>query len=348
MAHCLLRGKNLVETIHLNLPSYDNLRRVYCRYSYDKKEKKDVFAGIDMGRPVWESFPTSPDDSASVFNATKTYLGRLIPISRWILLLKDSDQMYCCNGFKYDTHKDGFPAEPTAAVRLITKKNKKGGETTERRVVGINPEKATWRELSALLVKRAADGLGGPLAMANASSDVAHDFQVCAMTRDQASMDIGIESAFHIAPSFQLNFPMYSTEVEGAEKVSQKLRSAVETYRNFVDADWTPRVKRTQAKERGKLRNRLAQSALIFYWTGVEKNLHLLTTHIEAIGTENAMPTQEEWRKMLFITALEAYSATCGQETLRQMRAFAKGWQRLNATRDNKMHDAKLLKEDEG
>lgn len=183
--------------------------------------------------------------------------------------------------------------------------------------------------------------------MWNASPDVAHDFEVCAMIRDQASMDINIDLAFHLAPSFQLNFPTYSTEVEGAEKLSQKLRSAIETYRNFIDPDWTPRVKRTQAKERGKLRNRLAQSAFIFYWTAIEKNLHLLMTHIEAIGTESAIPTRDKWRKIVFMSALEAYRTVCGQETPRQVRAFAKGWQRLSATEDNETDDTKLLKEDE-
>ena len=37
--------------------------------------------------------------------------------------------------------------------------------------------------------KAFADGLGGPLAMENAPYDTEFDFHVCAMTRDQASMD---------------------------------------------------------------------------------------------------------------------------------------------------------------
>jgi CRISPR system Cascade subunit CasA len=347
MAHCLLRGKNLAETIHLNLPTYDNIATVYSVYSYDKKEKKDVFTGVDVGRPVWETFPASPAGSVSVMNATRTYLGRLVPISRWIRLIKNTDQMYCCNGFKYDTYKDGFPAEPTAAVRLITKKDKKGAETTERRVVGVSPGKATWRELSALLVKRAADGLGGPLAMVNAPHDSSYDFHVCAMTRDQASMDIGVESVFHLVPMFQSNIAIYSAEVEAGEKASWKLRSAVETYRTAIDADWTPRVNRTQAKNQGKLRNRLAETALLSYWTAVEKNLSLLMAHINAIGTDAAIPTRDSWRKMLFSTACDAYRIACGQETPRQIRAFAKGWQRLTVTKNETTDETSPTREDQ-
>ena len=153
MSHCFFRGRNLAETIHLNLPIHERIGMVYRSFSLDKKKEKYSFNDIQMGKPVWECFPNSPDDSMSVANATRTYLGRLVPISRWVRLIENTDQMFCCNGFKYDTYKDGFLAEPTAAVRLVTKKDRKGVETTERRVVGVSPSRATWRELSALLTR---------------------------------------------------------------------------------------------------------------------------------------------------------------------------------------------------
>lgn len=346
MAHCLLRGENLAETIHLNLPTHERIGMVYRAFSLDRKGRKDVFTEVKMGKPVWEFFPNSPNDLTAITNATRTYLGRLVPVSRWVRLIENTDRMYCCNGFKYDTYKDGFPAEPTAAVRLIKKKDKKGVESSERKVVGISPSKATWRELSALLTKRAADGLGGPLAMENASYDMAYDFHVCAMTRDQASMDIGVESVFHLAPGFQSSLAIYSAEVERAEKTSRQIRGAIETYRTIIDCDWIPRINRTQAKDQGKLKNRLAQSAFLFYWTAVEENLPLLMAHIDKIGTDAALPTRKAWRKILFVNACEAYRLACGQYTPRHMRAFAKGWERLTAAK-NETGDTTLIKEDE-
>lgn len=340
MAHCLFRGRSLAETIHLNLPIFETINKVYKVFLTDKK-KGDKYSDIDLGKPVWEYFPKSPNkDSDEVINATRTYLGRLVPVSRWIRLIHGSDQMYCCNGFKYDTYKDGFAAEPTAAVKLITKKDKSGVETKERKVVKVTPSRALWRELCALLVKRSADGLGGPLAMENAPIGTEFDFHVCAITRDQASMDIALESVFHIAPAFQSEFPVYQTEVLGnnevigAEGYARKLRWAIEDYRTTIDGDWQPRVKRTQAKDQYALKNRLAQTAFLSYWTTVEKNLSLLMNHIEAIGTDNAVPTRKLWRKMLFSAACDAYRVACGQETPRQMRAFAKGWQKLTSPRN--------------
>lgn len=347
MAHCLFRGRSLSETIHLNLPTFDTIRRVYKTFSDDKKKGHNYF-DVDLGRPVWELFPASPTGgSEEVANATRTYLGRLVPISRWIRLIPNSDQIYCCNGFRYDTYKKGFAAEPTAAVRLVTKKDKKGVESTERKVVKIEPAKALWRELSALLIKRSADGVGGPLAMENAPHDTEFDFHVCAMTRDQASMDISVESVFHITPSFHANFAVYQTEVLEAEGYSRKLRWAMENYRTAIDHDWNPRVRRTQAKQQNALKDRLAQAAFLSYWTAVEKNLPLLMTHIEAIGTDDSIPTREAWRKMLFVTACNAYRVTCGQETPRQMRAFAKGWQQLTSRKEEPESNLPETKEED-
>jgi CRISPR system Cascade subunit CasA len=346
MAHCLLRGGNLADTIYLNLPAYDLIARVYREYSYNKETKTDKYSEVKIGKPVWECFPASPDDTSNIKNATQTYIGRLTPVSRWIRLSENTDQMYCCNGFRYLTYKDSFPAEPTAAVRLINRKDKKGTENSERKVVSINPGKATWRELSALLTNRAANGLGGPLAMNNVPYDTGYDFQVCALIRDQASMDTAVESVFHISPTFQPNIAAYSTEVELAEKTSLLLRGAVEVYRNIIDKDWNSRVKRTPAKEQKTMKNRLAQTALLSYWTTVEKNLPLLTAHIEAIGTDDAIPTRKRWRRMFSDTALESYRITCGCGTPRQMHAFAVGWQKLITRRDEPESNTNEIKEE--
>jgi CRISPR system Cascade subunit CasA len=68
--------------------------------------------------------------------------------------------------------------------------------------------------------------------------------------------------------------------------------------------------------------------------------------HIEAIGTDGAMPTREAWRKMLFIAACDAYRIACGQETPRQMRAFARGWKKLTNMKDEPEVDTHETKEE--
>ncbi|MFV1966622.1 MAG: type I-E CRISPR-associated protein Cse1/CasA [Pirellulaceae bacterium] len=338
MAHCLLRGNCLADTLHLNLPTFEKLAM-----AYGVSLEKDGKGGV-LGKPVWECFPNSPKDSRRVENATRTYLGRLVPISRWVRLIKGSDQMYCCSGFKYDTYKDGFFAEPTSAVRVVAKTDKRGFRTEERQIVGIRPDKAIWREVPALLVKRSAEGLGGPLAMENADIRREFDFHVCAMIRDQASMDVGVESVFHVFPGFQSNIAAYDEEVRHAEKISQRLWLAIEAYRIEIDGYWRRRVETTPAKDRHKLKNRLTQRASLSYWTAVEKNLSLLIAYVEAIGTDNAPNMRQAWRRMLFASVCDAYRLACGQETPRQIRAFAEGWGRLT---NRKRETASKDKEDE-
>ncbi len=349
MIHCLFRGATLFETVHLNLPTLETIERKYKTF----KDTKKVFEinNVGSGRPVWEMFPGLPKkESDEVINATTTYIGRLVPISRWIRLIKDSDQMYCCNGFKYDTFKDGFASEPTASVYVVRGKDNKGNMKSERRVVKADPMKALWRELPALLTKRTAFGVGGPLAIENVPHDKESDFLVCAMIRDQASMDIAIESVFHITPALYAYLSNYQEEVFGSEKfigaegVASKLRSAVEKYREEEDGYWKRRIENTEAKKRGGLKNKLAETALLSYWTTVEKNLVLLMKHIESIGYENAISTRDVWRKMLFTTACDAYRVACGQETPRQMKAFSKGWGVLSDGKKTKLSE-KTVKE---
>lgn len=339
MAHCMFRGNSLGETIHLNLPTYEAVSSLYkgC-VTYKENKKKNERArteiqNIEIGKPVWELYPDSPEkDSPHAINATRSYLGRLVPLSRWVRLI-DQTEMYCCCGFKYDTFKDGFSAEPTASVHVVTKRDDKGKELSERQVLRVMPSKALWRELSALLVRRSAFGLGGALAMENAPYDSPFDFHVCAMTRDQASMDIAVESVFHVTPVFQNHLSVYQAEIEFSERLSRRLGWAVEDYRKDIDGAWEGRLKGDPRKS-GELKAKLHAMATTHYWTTVEKNLSLLISYIEAIGTDNAILTRDAWRKSLFATARDAYRIACGRETPRQMRAFAKSWQKLTAKKD--------------
>src|SRR5208283_3542226 len=131
MIHAFLRGKNLTETIHLNLPTYDDVR-----FSYGDRI---------IGNPVWESAPTSVNDASSIENATTTYVGRLVPMTRAILLHPAGERMLLGDGLIYPSFTNGFPQEPTATV-IIRKK----AQTEERGLLSYRPSKSLWRELASL------------------------------------------------------------------------------------------------------------------------------------------------------------------------------------------------------
>lgn len=329
MIHAFLRGKNLIETIHLNLPTHEDIR-----FSYGKRM---------IGKPLWEHFPTSLKDAPSTENATATYVGRLVPMTRVIRLHPEGNRMLLGDGLAYPSFAGGFPQEPTATVVIrINAKNE------ERGLLSYRPSRAIWRELSALVVKRKAEGIGGPLSLRAIQDGVGCDLQVAALARDKATIVDTTESVFHI-PS-KLRTPegaeIYETEVRRAEIIASRLGWAIEGYRAETDAGWEGRLK-SAGPSKSKLKAKLHSIATTHYWTTVEKNLPLLMTHIEARGTDATMPTREVWRKMLFATTCEAYRTACGQETPRQMRAFAKGWQRLTSKKNEPEAEISDAKEDE-
>ena len=141
MLHTLLLGGTLLETIWLNL-----LDRVFVQDNYGPHA---------WGVPVWIAMPRSKGDKASERNATTTYLGRLVPLSRTICFAESRQTIALENGLNYPAW-DGNPAEPTATVVVKDKK--------ERKVYRADLNRAIWRDLPSLAVKRRRDGSRGALA----------------------------------------------------------------------------------------------------------------------------------------------------------------------------------------
>ncbi len=315
MIHAFLRGLNLSSSIYLNLPSYDD---IHLRYGE-----------CAIGHPVWEAMPDLLTDFNNVENATRSYLGRLLPMTRIMFFHPSCEYLLLGDGLVYPSFTDGYPPEPTATVVI-----RKNGNNEERALLSFRPSRALWRELAAMVVKRKIGGTGGPLCLQAIQDDQSCDLIVVALARDKATIVDTIESVFHV-PS-RLNSSdgasEYDAEVKIAENIAGKLSWAIEIYRHVTDQGWAGRLKMAGAGK-SQLKAKLHSQATLRYWTTVEHNLSLLMSHIEVIGTDDAIPTRKKWRKMLFQSACDAYRVACGQETPRQMRAFAKGWQKLTTTK---------------
>ena len=314
MIHTSIRGNNLIETIWLNLVTNEDLSRHYPNHQ--------------LGKPVWELMPTSLDDEKSVQNATSTYVGRLVPLTRLIRLHRDGERMLFGDGLQYPSFADGFPPEATATVVI-----KRTDDT--HALLSYRPAKAFWRELGALVVKRRAGEPGGPITLNVLQDAKSCDLVVSALARDKASILDTAEAVFHVPAQLRqsVGVEVYEAEVQKAETTARRLGWAIEDYRMEIDGGWEGRLKGAGPKS-GELKAKLHSIATTNYWTTIEKNLSLLMAHIEALGSNEAMPAREVWRKMLFATACDAYRVACGQETSRQIRAFAKGWQKLTAKKE--------------
>lgn len=312
MYHTFLRCSDLRSSIHANVLTKLNVGNFYGAKSW--------------GRPVWEQMPVSLSDAKAATNATQTYLGRLVPLPRLVLLNRDGATMLLGNGLKYPTYPSG-PREPSATAVVFKQ---------ERRILGAG-HKAIWRQLPALIAKRHGDSQGGALALSNISEDGEIDIVVAAMVRRQAGQaDIAdvIESVLYVPSGMRTDAGMatYEKEVRYTERVAGRLYSAIDTYYRNLGDDWTERLKReADPRRRTVLRAQLESRATQQYWTHVEKLRPLLIAHVGAIGTERFEQVGKVFRREAHRAARDSYELACGQDNGRQIRAFALGWARLSA-----------------
>ena len=311
MLHTFLRGKNLRESLHLNLLSEEELT-AYAR-----------LGGGWKGRPVWEMMPSSPKDRPAVDNATRTFLGRMVPLSRAIRLLPDHAFMLAGGGFEFPSFsnpKNTFPQEVTATTILDTKIN-------ERVLLGIQPEKALWRQLHAFTARRHdEDEPGGCAALARCNDTDVSDIVACGLAHHTDKIIDAVESVFSVPGAlFQdAGHSTYEAGVRQAEKVDQELGFALDKWRTAIDGGWQARLKMAGPKKWDEL-GRLRQRASLEYWTRVEKGLPLLLEAVETVDTPAFPERCQAWCRLLEQSALGAYELACSRDTERQMRAYVAG-----------------------
>lgn len=310
MLHTFLRRENLLDTLHANMLSEEDL-----------PEYQRLGNGW-QGRPLWEQFPQGLDDAPAVHNATETFLGRMVPLSRAVLLSRDSAGMLLGEGLSFPSYTNPqrpFPPEVTATVVATGKKN-------VRILLGVQPGKAIWRQLAALTVKRRGGEIGGCAALAHCHEERGADIVVCGLARDQADVVDIVESVFHIPGIiFQTEgHALYEGEVARVESVAWGLGEAVERYRRLVDGGWELRLQQAGPKK-GEELARLKAQAFCHYWTAVETGVSLLWDMVRNCGGEAFPPAWQAWRVHLEKSARAAYAAACGKDTERQMRAYVAG-----------------------
>ncbi len=315
MYHAFLKGFSIAETIHLNLLT--------------KKNVGLVFGNENWGKPVWEMMPFGPDDAQAITNATQTYLGRLVPISRWIKLL-DPSWMIWGRGFTYPVFADSknpFRC-PEPSATSIEEKDEHGQPT--RDLLKANHARGIWRHLAALTVKRRAGNVGGALALSNIPDDKDYDIHVCALLRKQATIEAYQESIFHVPAGMNTDIgrAAYEDEVAFAEAKARRLGRAVERWRKEMDADWSQKLK-AAGKDKRSLQERLRSIATNHFWTAMEKNVPLLLAYTASLGQNDNDRRKKLWRWAVHRSARNAYKLACGRESPRQIRAFAIGLREL-------------------
>ena len=338
--HAFILGRNLLETIHWNMVSREMFQDRFDRLG-------------DWGRPIWECFPASLSDSTAIANATTTYLGRLVPMSRAVKISDNGLSLVRGFSFEYPQFPD-FRAEPSNTEIANVKAQR-------RQLLKTEPGKALWRQVPSILVLAKGDKPGGPLALRNIPAGTEFSLWVGGIAtgpwngrkraRSDASVRDAVESVFPGVPHSLLidvadqdtlteerRRNLYVAGVAFAEAFGQKtLWKAIHFYHlalshqantsGDLSALFTGLRKRSKQSERGHLASVNAHAATAF-WTKLENSgLDLVAMAKAPVQTTDAWRhiAASNWGRAVQFAALDAYDISCPHATPRQMKAYVLG-----------------------
>jgi len=291
MLHSYLLGATLLETIARNLLS--------------KQIVSDTIAD-GWGKPVWEVPVAKPSDTAAIRNATLSYLGRLLPLSRAIRLHENGSAIILGNGLEYPI----LPAFRETTATIVLRKD-------EPAPLPASTGRSIWRQLHSITVKRRAksDVASGPLAFGLNPITKAVSIWSGAFITDKAKIEDVVEATYSVPPELFDPFGQaaYEAAVAHAETAATNLGKAIGSYSAALKID-------SPAYDKGRQD----------FWTTVEQSLDALF----AAAREKTPPeafTASPWGRAVRDAARAAYERTCPRRTPRQLQAYATGLRLLHA-----------------
>lgn len=293
--HLFLKASNLLDTICLNLIPFEGV----C----------PSLQGV--GVPVWEKMPESAGDTAAVANASLTYLGRLVPVSRCVRILPDLSGCINAKGVEYPTWVESNFVYYEHSMTLA--KTEKGNRTV---AIGADPDRSLWRSLPSLL-HRFRKGYILPAVFDNESMPEQFDVWIGAMIVDKAKIvDILEDSFVQVAPN-AVDTPMFDVMVDlmkKAETAAFVMKNAVKNYlTNMTDAVKTAPDLSKQAERNYWLY--LARYKEIF--------VSLACKSADADRIEVAEIIRNKWLSFVVRSAHDAFESVTMKNTPRQLRAWA-------------------------
>lgn len=289
--HSMVLGESILSTLHLALATLDGIARMKCFPE-------------GLGTAPWEKMPQT-ENCPVARSLQRSFMGRLVPMNRFCLLSPSG--VHFTEGILYDGYADGV-FEPTQTISRSGKKYV---------TLWTDPSKMPWRSLTAILSFLDATG-------ANAWScpQLQWGLERCKRLSINAmiwsggqsltskageqyvgSADDSVESIFEIGCNemSQEWFAKFCTEMQGVEKLSKILFSAVQKYCDDPNRD-----------------KKIAGRAVAMYWEGGEPLAQELID--SCIPGQSSLPVRRKFAALM----RHAYDAFCPRGTPRQMQEWVK------------------------
>ncbi len=306
LLHSFVLGSRLLDTLWYNV------------FTENELEKLGIFSE-GLGKAPWELMPKGEDDkNAQILR--NSYIGRLVPLSRFILLTDDG--LHYSEGIAHLNYQDGI-FDPSTAIDLSSSKH---------RALWVDPEKKPWRQLPALLsfmgentngfncaqlkiaIKRIKDidsfivWAGGIRVSSNAGEQYLSGTDDFVESEVQISGGIfGKESEFFLS---------LSRSMERLDDLSRFLWGRVNAYCKDQKVD-------------GK---GIANQATGLFWQLCEREFQKL---VDACDPNDSGERLKKLHDLFLSYAYKAYDFYCPNDTARQMEAWAANRLRYTGKKKN-------------
>ena len=290
MLHSFLHGRSLLETIHLNLLN---------------KDEACAFGSKFWGCPIWELPVTSTSKKEAITNATESYLGRMVPLSRAIRLDADGRQMILANGLDY-------PLAPVFREPAATMVLRDDGPA----VLGASLGRSIWRQLSSITVKRRSDNdtISGPLALKNCDGTQSYSLWTGALVAaGNGKIEDVVEASYDVPAGMfrDRGRKLYEEGVALAGLWQEAVSKSMKAYAGTLMLKPVP-----------------YEHARQHFWTLVEQHVPILLRLADKPEDAGDLKVSE-WGKRVKEAAHEAFKFACPHQTPRQIQAYAIGLQQL-------------------
>ncbi|HOV39270.1 MAG TPA: type I-E CRISPR-associated protein Cse1/CasA [Spirochaetales bacterium] len=307
--HSFVMGSSLAQTVWLNLFTGEELTQI-----------KFYPAGI--GVAPWERMPQGEDDEVAR-QLKGSYMGRLVPLCRFVLLKEDG--LHYSEGIAHPDYTN-FVVDPSVAVDFSSKKP---------RVIWVDTEKKPWRQLTALLSfmgdtsnKNTFECLQLKTVIQRLTKTNLESFAIWSGGM-QASSNAGeqyfsgnddfVESEVQLSASiFKNESIFYATlqeEMDYMERMASILWASVKGYYADSMADGT----------------NFASQATSLFWQLCERDFQKLVT---ACYADSSGEKAREMRRIFEGNVYRGYDLYCPNQTARQLEAWISNRPRLWKNRE--------------
>lgn len=290
--HTFITGENLLKTLHYNLMT--------------KASLQEDSTGT-WGNPIWDDFPTSYKDPKNK-QRTRSYLGRLVPLSRAILLNgTGTPKITLVNGLTYPP----IPEYQDPVLTIVTK------EVNKKKTAGylsLNPSKHIWRDLQSILLLNNRNNKRGPLALKRIPY-LETDSTITIWAGGIKAKQAKFIDACQWNITIPLNLLKESTCID---KYGEGIRLA-NSEANHLQKQINEYLKKIAPKN-PSLKTSYTNQALTHFWTLLDKQHQTLL----AIAGDTVQDLKD-WKDLLWKARIKSYEQTCPHETPRQICAFVQG-----------------------